>query len=181
MQTNSPLVSIIIPVLNRADLIGKTLDSVIAQTYQNWECIAVDDGSTDHTKTVIQGYVKKDARFVLVERPKVHQPGGNGARNYGFEISKGDYIQWFDSDDLMQPDFLTEKINSFKKNSDHQSVVSRFTSFSDKKILDEQLKFRELYEHMYENTITGRLHINTPGIIYRRKFLEEVAEKFDDQ
>ncbi len=87
----------------------------MAQTYQNWECIVVDDGSTDRTKTVVQGYVKKDTRFILVDRPETHQPGGNGARNYGFEISKGDYIQWFDSDDLMQPDFLSEKINSLKR------------------------------------------------------------------
>ncbi|RLD85933.1 MAG: glycosyltransferase family 2 protein, partial [Bacteroidetes bacterium] len=66
---DNPLVSIIIPAYNRADLIGETLDSVLAQTYPNWECIVVDDGSADKTKDVVQHYVDKDPRFILVDRP----------------------------------------------------------------------------------------------------------------
>lgn len=100
---NAPLVSIIIPTYNRAHLIGETLDSVIAQTYQNWECIVVDDGSTDHTEEVMADYMAKDARIRFYHRPENKLPGGNAARNYGFEKSKGEYIQWFDSDDLMSP------------------------------------------------------------------------------
>ena len=64
----APLVSIIIPTYNRAHLIGETLDSVLAQTYQNWECIIVDDGSSDNTDEVIGAYVEKDSRFKYYHR-----------------------------------------------------------------------------------------------------------------
>lgn len=99
----TPLVSIIIPTLNRAHLIGETLESVLAQTYQNWECIVVDDGSTDNTAEVIKEYVDTDSRFQYHHRPKERLSGGNAARNYGFELSKGEYINWLDSDDLLLP------------------------------------------------------------------------------
>ena len=73
-MTNNPLVSIIIPTYNRAHLIGETLDSVLAQTYQNWECIIVDDGSSDNTDDVVNDYVKKDPRFKYYYRPDEHLP-----------------------------------------------------------------------------------------------------------
>jgi glycosyltransferase involved in cell wall biosynthesis len=85
-MNNQPLVSVIIPTYNRAHLIGETLDSVLAQTYTNWECIIVDDGSSDNTDEFVGKYVKKDSRFKYYHRPEEHLPGGNGARNYGFKI-----------------------------------------------------------------------------------------------
>jgi len=110
MSKEQPLVSIIIPTFNRAHLIGETLDSVLAQTYQNWECIVVDDGSTDNTDEVVGAYVKKDPRFQYHKRPNTHKPGGNGARNYGFELSQGEYVQWFDDDDLMDDDKIEKQL-----------------------------------------------------------------------
>jgi len=113
---NNPLVSIIIPTFNRAHLIGETLDSIMAQTYTNWECIIVDDGSTDGTDKVMAEYIAKDPRFQYHHRPKDRLPGGNAARNYGFEVSKGEYVNWFDSDDIMLPSKLKVKIKHFEKN-----------------------------------------------------------------
>lgn len=109
---NKPLVSIIIPTFNRAHLIGETLDSVLKQTYENWEAIIVDDGSTDDTKAVVAGYIEKDRRFQYHKRPDIYKPGGNGARNYGLEISKGEYVNFFDSDDLMHPEKLNKQMIS---------------------------------------------------------------------
>jgi glycosyltransferase involved in cell wall biosynthesis len=103
-MSDQPLVSVIIPTYNRAHLIGETLDSVVIQTYENWECIIVDDGSSDNTDEVVGKYVKGDTRFKYYHRPEEHLQGGNGARNYGFKMSQGDYIQWFNSDDLMHPE-----------------------------------------------------------------------------
>ncbi|MCM2302197.1 MAG: glycosyltransferase, partial [Flavobacteriaceae bacterium] len=91
-----PLVSIIIPTFNRAHLIGETLDSILAQTYTNWECIVVDDGSSDNTHIVVGQYVAKDSRIKYVHRPEHMLKGPSSCRNYGFELSKGEYINWFD-------------------------------------------------------------------------------------
>lgn len=111
---NKPLVSIIIPTYNRAHLIGETLDSILAQTYENWECIIVDDGSADETDHVVSRYTEKDKRFKYYHRPVNRPKGANACRNYGFEKSRGEFINWFDSDDLMLPNNLETKINAFK-------------------------------------------------------------------
>ena len=111
MAMDNPLVSIIIPTYNRAHLIGETLDSVLAQTYTNWECIIVDDGSTDNTDEVVDNYIKRDARFQFHHRPPDRLAGGNAARNYGFEMSKGEYVNWFDDDDIMCQNKLGVQVN----------------------------------------------------------------------
>ena len=121
---DEPLVSIIIPTYNRAHLIGETLDSIIAQTYTNWECIVVDDGSSDDTVEVLDTYCIKDSRIKYYQRPDEYLPGGNGARNYGFKLSNGEYVNWFDSDDIMATDFLSEKVKIFIQNSDYILFVT---------------------------------------------------------
>lgn len=128
---NQPLVSIIIPTYNRAHLIGETLDSVLAQTYQNWECIVVDDGSSDITDEVVGSYVKKDSRFKYYHRPDEHLPGGNGARNYGFKMSKGEYVNWLDSDDLFAKDKIEKQLQTLHGNSESISTCA-WGRFSDK-------------------------------------------------
>lgn len=116
-KSDKPLVSIIIPTYNRAHLIGETLDSILAQTYPHWECIIVDDGSTDRTDEVVQQYLKKDRRFFYYQRPLERPKGANACRNYGFEMSKGEYINWFDSDDLMVEENLYEKVWGITKSN----------------------------------------------------------------
>ncbi len=109
---NNPLVSIIIPTYNRSHLIGETLDSILAQTYIHWECIVVDDGSTDQTVKILEEYASKDIRFKIYSRPNDRPKGANTCRNFGFELAKGEYIQWFDSDDTMNPVMLERKVNA---------------------------------------------------------------------
>ena len=122
------LISIIIPTYNRGHLINKTLDSIIAQTYTNWECIVVDDGSYDNTDQVLLKYCKKDNRFQYHLRPKERLRGGNAARNYGFELSRGEYINWFDSDDLMDSFHLEKHLKNLlnKKNDASISLAVKF-------------------------------------------------------
>ena len=142
----APLVSIIIPTYNRAHLIGETLDSVLAQTYTNWECIVVDDGSADNTSTLLAEYCTKDSRFQYHHRPSDRPKGANACRNYGFELSKGEYVNWFDSDDLMKVNLLMVKVQiltsskcnfvitktSFFKNSIQNATISKDYSIIDK-------------------------------------------------
>lgn len=165
------LISIIIPTFNRAHLIGETLDSVLAQTYSNWECIVVDDGSTDETEALLNTYIAKDSRFQYCKRPDKHLPGGNGARNYGFELSKGNYIQWFDSDDIMMPQKLELCVFEIEsKNKD--LVVSNFD------ILNRQAKKRKLdFDDLLKFHIADGT-INTPMCFFRKEILTGFA--FDE-
>lgn len=112
------LVSVIIPTFNRAGLIPETLESIIAQTYTHWECIIVDDGSSDATETVIREYIRKDTRFHYFSRPENRMKGANACRNYGFEKSNGTYVKWFDSDDIMYPDFLEKQVRILENNKE---------------------------------------------------------------
>lgn len=106
-----PLISIIIPSFNRAALIGKTLDSIIVQTYPNWECIVVDDGSSDNTIEVVQSYVNQDTRFALYQRERLPK-GAPTCRNIGLEYAKGQYIIFFDSDDLFVENCLERRVKA---------------------------------------------------------------------
>ncbi|NMH25329.1 glycosyltransferase family 2 protein [Flavobacterium solisilvae] len=108
---NTPLVSIIIPTYNRAHLIGETLNSVLAQTYTHWECIIVDDGSTDNTDEVVGEYVKKDSRFQYHKRDFNKRKGASSCRNIGLELANGEYIQFLDSDDLMDDNKIEVQID----------------------------------------------------------------------
>jgi glycosyltransferase involved in cell wall biosynthesis len=126
----NPLVSIIIPVYNREKLILETLKSVNKQSYQNWGCIIVDDQSTDDSYNIISNYIHDKPRFKLFVRPSYFSKGGCGARNYGFEISNGEYVNWFDSDDIMATDFLSEKVKIFIQNSDVDVVISKTAFFT---------------------------------------------------
>lgn len=109
---DKPLVSIIIPSFNRQNLIGETLDSVLAQTYQNWECIVVDDGSTDNTIEVVDFYASRDSRIKCYQRDR-EPKGGSVCRNIGLNISEGEYIIFLDSDDLLHNTCLESRIYKF--------------------------------------------------------------------
>lgn len=110
-----PLVSIIIPVYNRENLIRETLDSVLAQSYQNWECIIVDDGSIDNTFAVIDGYCKKDKRFRFYIRDR-EPKGAPTCRNIGLENSIGEFEIFLDSDDILFSHALKKRMEFISKN-----------------------------------------------------------------
>lgn len=164
-----PLVSIIIPTYNRAHLIGETLDSVLAQTYTHWECIVVDDGSTDATNDIMQQYLKKDSRIQYHHRPKKHLPGGNGARNYGFELSKGDYIQWFDDDDLMDSNCVKYKLTHFNINTEFV-ISGGFYLYPD---CTEETINLSMSKNLYKDYVLWKINIFTPSILFRKSFLND--------
>jgi glycosyltransferase involved in cell wall biosynthesis len=165
--TDQPLVSIIIPTYNRAHLIGETLDSVLAQNYQNWECIVVDDGGTDDTDAVMAQYMAKDSRFRYYHRPKDRLPGGNAARNYGFEKSRGEYVQWFDDDDLMEIDFLQYKLEAFSEKV-YFVISGGWYFFSNGR---KQEFYIEMPNNLYNEYVLWKINVFTPSILFRRAFL----------
>ncbi len=110
---NKPFVSIITTCYNQTHHIRNTLNSVLNQTYSNWECIVVDDGSTDNSKEVIESFQKMDSRFIYVYKTN---GGVTSARNYGFKMAKGNFIQFLDGDDSLLPEKLEKQIECFNKN-----------------------------------------------------------------
>lgn len=96
-------ISIIIPVYNRDFCLSRCLDSVMYQTFTDWECILIDDGSTDGTLEVCHRYQETDSRFRVYSQPN---GGASVARNRGLEFSKGEYVAFIDSDDWIDPDYL---------------------------------------------------------------------------
>ena len=98
------MITIIIPTYNRAYIIHRSLDSVMNQTFKEWECIVVDDYSTDNTKELVEEYIKKDSRYryILNERKK----GAQGARNTGVAHARGEWVTMLDSDDFLLPSYL---------------------------------------------------------------------------
>lgn len=173
-----PLVSIIIPTFNRAHLIGETLDSVLSQTYTNWECIVVDDGSTDGTDTLLATYTAKDSRFQYHKRPEMHLPGGNGARNYGFQVSKGEYIQWFDSDDVMCVNLLEEQLQSLVSNNTLISIclLERFNA--DLTELKKSAKKHALKYSVYCDFILRIFKANLQTTFFKRDLVKKYT--FDE-
>ena len=97
-------VSVIIPVYNTGEKLRRCLDSIIAQEYRNFECIIVDDGSTDVSVAIIDEYAAKDVRFKAVHKKN---GGVSSARNYGLKIAKGEWIVFVDSDDYLLPDHIS--------------------------------------------------------------------------
>lgn len=180
MPSSSPLVSIIIPTYNRGHLIGQTLDSIVRQTYPNWECIIVDDGSSDDTRNVVKTYVEKDLRFQYHDRPHAYLPGGNGARNFGFSIAKGLYVNWFDDDDLMHDNKLLEQVNLLQK-SKKDFCVCQTLVFRDS--LDTIIGLRKasvFSSDPLSDYISSKIRWLTQAPLILRDFLIEHQLKFDD-
>ncbi len=106
MQEVAPTVSVIIPTYNRAHVVDQAIQSVLQQTYQDFEIIIVDDASTDDTKAVVKGFV--DPRIRYLHHQQNH--GAPRARNSGAEIARGEYLAFLDSDDLWYPEFLERQL-----------------------------------------------------------------------
>jgi len=177
----NPLVSIIISTYNRAHLIGGTLDSIMAQTYSNWECIIVDDGSTDHTMEVLKNYSKKDVRFQYHNRPKDRQKGANACRNYGFELSKGAYINWFDDDDVMVKDKLSIQVEALRNSAFNFSVCQTLI-FEDE--LENIIGLRHnkvISENSLLDFIKLEIVFLTPSALIKSKFIKDSKLKFDEE
>lgn len=110
-MTTTPTVSVIIPTYNRAALLPRAMDSIIAQTYKDWEIVLVDDGSTDATDAVAAGYTKRlGERLVHLRRPRA---GVSAARNRGIDACSGRFVAFLDSDDEYLPTKLERQLALF--------------------------------------------------------------------
>lgn len=130
MFLNNHLVSIIIPVFNRINIIKETLKSVIGQTHNNWELLLIDDGSTDGTYEHLVQLVKEDKRVVLHKRDKFPK-GASTCRNIGIDLAKGDYIIFLDSDDILTSTCLENRVKMFDKHPECDFLIFSSLIFTD--------------------------------------------------
>ena len=163
--SNKPTVSIILAVYNRPVLLQRALLSLQNQTYTNWECIIVDDGSTDTTSETAQEFVEKDPRFVLLKEK--HQ-GDIQARNIGISHAKGEYITRLDSDDAYDPDHLELRVNALENNPAIDMLHGGFRVIGDLMVPDK-------------NDMTQRVSLLDPSIYFsgtifaRKKVFEHLG------
>lgn len=134
---NSDLVSIIMPVYNDENYLLSSIPSVIAQSYQNWELLVIDDCSKDRSSQVIDEYIRQDGR---IRKFRTDKPSGSPTlpRNIGIENAKGRYIAFLDSDDLWLPTKLEHQVALIIQNADAVMVFSNY------KMMDEEGR---LYNH----------------------------------
>ncbi len=116
-----PKISVIIPVYNVEKYLPECLESILNQTFQDFEIICVDDGSTDKSLDILQEYKRKDDRFVILQQ---RHAGAGAARNHGLKLAEGKYIQFLDSDDYFEPTLLEEMYNHAEKYSADLTVCS---------------------------------------------------------
>ncbi|RZK39379.1 MAG: glycosyltransferase [Pedobacter sp.] len=114
------LISVIVPCFNQANYLEASLLSVEQQKYIDWECIIINDGSTDHTEEIAEKFVKKDKRFRYIYQ----QNGGlSNARNRGISQAKGEFIQLLDSDDLLTPDKIKLSVDHYNLKTTENEVI----------------------------------------------------------
>ncbi|MFT5251347.1 MAG: glycosyltransferase involved in cell wall biosynthesis [Flavobacteriales bacterium] len=164
MENNS-LVSIIVPCYNQGNYLDAALQSVLAQTHHNWECIIVNDGSTDDTDVIARNWVEKDSRFVYFKKDN---GGLSSARNLGLENAKGSYIQFLDSDDCIATTKLEHSLKQLNlaKNEGVNMVISNFKMFVDSPEnatapycnLNEQMFNFENVLYQWEKSFTIPIH-----------------------
>lgn len=122
----APKVSVIVPCYNLGSYLGEALDSVLAQTFPDWECIVVDDGSTDQTAAVAARYAEKDARFRVLS---LKNGGVARARNEGVAVSRGSFLLFLDADDQLMPWCLAESVPVLEGNPAVKAVCGKAESF----------------------------------------------------
>jgi glycosyltransferase involved in cell wall biosynthesis len=110
-MSNKPLVSIITPFLNTEKFFEECIESVLKQTYENWELLLVDDGSFDNSTKIAKRYANKHPQKIYYQEHQNHQNcGASASRNLGIQMSKGEYIAFLDSDDTYLPKKLEDQV-----------------------------------------------------------------------
>jgi glycosyltransferase involved in cell wall biosynthesis len=175
-------ISIVMPTYNRAHLIGESLYSILAQTFDSWECIIVDDDSSDNTLEIVTPFLN-DNRFKFITKPAGLSKGANASRNYGFDLSQGEYVYWFDSDDIIHPLTFELCMREFSKNTidfcrfERAVFFNEFDSKSFENYSTNKDSFLINVSHI-EKIIKNELPFNTCSLMWKKESLR--CEKFSD-
>ena len=140
-MTEQIKISIITASYNYEDYIKETIESIIAQTYQNWELIIVDDGSKDNSVNVIKEYCKKDSRIKLCQHDNGVNKGLSETIKLGIKSAKGEWIVFVESDDTITPDYLEKKLNIVSKYNNVEFIFNDINMFGEQEAIDEYERY----------------------------------------
>jgi glycosyltransferase involved in cell wall biosynthesis len=182
LMSEKSKVSVIIPCYNYAHFLEDAVGSVLDQTYNNWECLIIDDGSTDNTQEVASKLVEKDLRIKYFYQGNM---GLTASRNRGFALSQGEYIQFLDADDMIHPRKLQEQVEIL----DHaQAIGVSYTNYQtfkdDLSILTGRYSHLTLGDHPLEDFLfkwERGLSIPIHAALFRRSVFEKHEKPFVEE
>lgn len=147
------------------------MDSVHGQTFSDWECIVVDDGSTDGTKDIVDGYLNSDSRFVYCLNHR--NRGAQGARNEGILQAKGEWVLLFDSDDYMHPDYLERMVPMLTGDN---NIVACYGRMVEEKTGEELEIMDDVKEgRIYKELLRSDSYVTYQTSIIKKKCLSEIG------
>ncbi|SFN33180.1 glycosyltransferase family 2 protein [Salegentibacter flavus] len=170
-------ISIIIATYNRAHLITESLATIQNQTYRNWECLIIDDGSSDGTAVVVDEFINEDSRFSYHKRKEKYKKGLPGCRNQGLDLAQGAHVIFFDDDDIVHPENLQYCID-LKKEKHCSFIRYDKKPFKDSK----EIKFKSIKDsHVTQfgigdlnDMVTGKIPFASCCVMWdRRCFAKE--------
>lgn len=170
-------VSIVIPIYNAEKYLSQTLESILKQTYTDFEVICVNDGSKDSSKNIIEQYIKKDEqkRFKMID--KVNE-GAWKARLDGIKNAKGDYITFVDADDTVDNKFIEKLYNKIKEDNADMCVCGFYRiDGNTQKILSKEMKYKDRIIEK-KNNIDEIISVNTS--LWNKMFKADIIKKMED-
>lgn len=162
-----PNISIIIPVHNVAQYIEETINSILQQTYKDWEAIVVNDGSSDSTADIVRRLAVLDSRIQLVDQ---RQSGVSVARNMGISLAKGQVLTFLDGDDLWKPSFLSEMLAVY--NQGYDLVLCDFQRLYPNNVIKDNPP-NQAFENMLVAALNENLNFNMGTLLIKKKILNE--------
>ncbi len=172
-SSNTPLVSVIIPAYNAEEFIGRTLNSVINQTYQNLEIIVIDDGSKDGTKDKVDLFLKQDKRIKYLRQ---NNAGVAAARNLGISEAKGEFIAPVDADDIWYPENIEKQVNCMISGGKTVGLVYSWSvDIDENDILTGAFRAAEIEGNIYPTLVSHNFLGNASCSMMRRSIVQELG------
>ena len=166
-----PTVTVVMPAYNSSEYLRESIESVLAQTFKNFELLVINDGSIDNTSQIVRSYIKRDSRVKLISQTN---QGVSAARNRGISLSKSEYIAFIDADDTWFPEKLNSHIESFKRDKNLGVSFARVTFLNTKGklagIATARLTKLKPQHFLYENPT-----ITVSNLVVKREVFESIG------
>lgn len=172
---NTPTLSIVMPVFNHLEMLEEMVASILANDYQDWELIAVDDGSTTDVKAYLSRLSDKDLRIRFIERDR-EPKGAQTCRNIGLQLAQGKYVAFFDSDDYVAPHCLRSRVEAIEQRPSADFVVFPSGTYCEKTFFPAATD--NVYGlNIYADDLASFLERQLPFIVWNNIYLTSSLRK----